>query len=120
MDCVFLGYAQQSICYRFLVVKSEIPDMHVDTILESRDATFFENMFPMKDMHSFAEYSSELIPESSTSNDNFEHTPVDVIEKLVIEKDDNEAPIRSKRQRVAKSFGDDFIVYLVDDTPSTI
>ena len=74
----------------------------------------------MKDMHSFAEFSSELIPESSTSNDNFKHTPVDVIEKLVIEKDDNGAPVRSKRRRVAKSFGDDFIVYLVDDTPTSI
>jgi hypothetical protein len=36
------------------------------------------------------------------------------------EKDENEAPSRSKRQRNAKSFGDDFIVYLVDDTPMSI
>src|SRR5687768_13712678 len=37
------------------------------------------------------------------------------------EEDDNEAALRkSKRQRIAKSFGDDFIVYLVDDTPRTI
>ena len=35
-------------------------------------------------------------------------------------EDDNETPKRSKRQRTAKSFGDDFIVYLVDDTPSSI
>jgi hypothetical protein len=33
---------------------------------------------------------------------------------------DNEISERSKRQRTAKSFGDDFIVYLVDDTPRTI
>jgi hypothetical protein len=31
-DCVFLGYAHHSIAYRFLVVKSEVPDMHVDII----------------------------------------------------------------------------------------
>ena len=117
VDCVFLGYAQRSICYRFLVVKSEIPDMHVDTILESRDATFFENMFPMKDMHSTARFSSELIPESSTSSDYSEQPHVE----KVLEKDDNEsAPKRSKRQRTEKSFGDDFIVYLVDNTPTTI
>ena len=36
------------------------------------------------------------------------------------EEDDNEAPRRSKKQKTAKSFGDDFIVYLVDDTPRTI
>ena len=41
VDCVFIGYAQMSIAYRFLVVKSEVPDMHVDSIMESRDATFF-------------------------------------------------------------------------------
>ncbi|KAK1650622.1 hypothetical protein QYE76_068427, partial [Lolium multiflorum] len=40
--------------------------------------------------------------------------------KIVIEKDDNEAPKRSKRRRIEKSFGDDFIVYLVDDTPTSI
>jgi hypothetical protein len=33
LDCVFLGYAHHSIAYRFLVIKSEIPDMHVDTFL---------------------------------------------------------------------------------------
>ena len=33
---------------------------------------------------------------------------------------DNEATHKSKRQRTVKYFGDDFIVYLVDDTPKTI
>ena len=36
------------------------------------------------------------------------------------EKDDNEGTRKSKRRRTTKSFGDDFIVYLVDDTPKTI
>ena len=45
VDCVFLGYAQRSIAYRFLVVKSEIPDVHVDTIMESRDAIFLRIFF---------------------------------------------------------------------------
>ena len=45
-------------------------------------------------------------------------TPMEHFEKSV--EDDNEIPIRSKRQRTAKSFGDDFIVYLVDDTPRSI
>ena len=62
MDCVFLGYAQRSIGYRFLVVKSEISDVHVDSIMESRDAIFFENIFPMKDMHNTSRFSSEITP----------------------------------------------------------
>jgi hypothetical protein len=36
------------------------------------------------------------------------------------EEDNDEAPRRSMRQRTEKSFGDDFIIYLVDDTPKTI
>ena len=40
------------------------------------------------------------------------------IENLV--EGDNGTPVRSKRQRTAKSFGDDFLVYLIDDTPSSI
>ena len=38
----------------------------------------------------------------------------------VLEKDDNEVAVRNRRQRIAKSFSDDFIVYLVDDTPTSI
>jgi hypothetical protein len=48
---------------------------------------------------------------ASASNDYFEQPH---------EKDDNEAPTRRLRRRTAKSFGDDFIVYLVDDTPTSI
>jgi hypothetical protein len=49
VDCVFLGYAFHSVGYRFLVVKYGVPDLLVVTIMESRDATFFENIFPMRD-----------------------------------------------------------------------
>ena len=38
VDCVFLGYAQNSTTFRFLVVKSDSPDVSVYTIMESRDA----------------------------------------------------------------------------------
>jgi hypothetical protein len=43
VDCVFLRYAPCTITYRFLVVKSEVPDVYVDTIMESCDATFISN-----------------------------------------------------------------------------
>jgi hypothetical protein len=118
VDCVFLGYAFHSIGYRFLIVKSEVSDMHVGTIMESNDATFFEDIFPMKDMPSS---SNQEIP--STSNQELATIPEPTIPMEHLEnpvEDDNEAPKRSKRQRTAKSFGDDFIVYLVDDTPSSI
>ena len=41
VDCVFLGYAIHSMGYRFLIINSSVPEMVVDTIMESRDATFF-------------------------------------------------------------------------------
>jgi hypothetical protein len=65
VDCVFLGYAHNSIAYGILIVKSEVYDIHVDTIFESRDATFFENIFPMKDMRSNAKFSTEIAPDNT-------------------------------------------------------
>ena len=48
IDCVFLGYAIHSVGYRFLIINSSVPEMAVDTSMESRDAIFFENEFLMK------------------------------------------------------------------------
>ena len=61
----------------------------------------------------------------STSNKFIIPEPTPSIEPIIdpvgIEEDNNiVAPRRSKRQRVEKSFGDDFIIYLIDDTPTTI
>ena len=91
-----------------------MPEILVDSLLESWVVTFFENMFPMKDAYSLPSSSNEFIPE-----------PTPTIEPIINlhrnEKDDSGvAPRRSKRQRVAKSFGEDFTVYLIDDTPTTI
>ncbi|WVZ58553.1 hypothetical protein U9M48_008818, partial [Paspalum notatum var. saurae] len=51
------------------------------------------------------------------------NAPTEVFEpprEISPEEDNNEAPRKSKKQRVEKSFGNDFIVYLVDDTPTSI
>jgi hypothetical protein len=45
MNYVFLGYTRHNIIYRFLVIKSEVPDVHVDIFLGSRNVTFFEDIF---------------------------------------------------------------------------
>ena len=102
-----------------LVVKFEILDVHVDSITESHGAIFFENIFPMKDMQNTSRFSSEITPEPVAPIVT-EPSEQPVEREEILEKDDSEAPRRSKRQRVAKSFGDDFTVYLVDDTPTTI
>ena len=46
IDCVFIGFENASAAYRFLVYKSKVHDIHVNTILESIDADFFEHVFP--------------------------------------------------------------------------
>ena len=45
MNCIFIGYALNSRAYKFLVHKSEIPDIHVNMIIEFRNAMFFEDIF---------------------------------------------------------------------------
>ena len=45
IDCIFLGYAIHSVGYRFLIINTGVPDMLVGTIMESRDATFFNMNF---------------------------------------------------------------------------
>ena len=49
IDCVFIGYANNSAAYRFLVIKSGISDIQVNTIIESNNAEWFEHIFPYKD-----------------------------------------------------------------------
>jgi hypothetical protein len=119
VDCTFLGYAHHSITYMFLLIKSGVGDVYIDIFLESRDATFFENIFLMKNLHSMSTLSKNVIvdttPEPSENFVHAEHALEPVHEEI-----DSKATRRSKRQRTTKSFGDDFTVYLMDDTPKTI
>ena len=73
----------------------------------------------MKNMHSISRFSSEITPEP-VAPIFVEYSEQPVEHEKILEKSDSEAPRRSKRQSIAKSFGDDFTVYLVDDTPITI
>ena len=63
------------------------------------------------------------------NNRNFEPTTIsesmnDTPPVCDFPKEDNnvveDAPRRSKRQRVEKTFGEDFIVYLMDNVPNTL
>jgi hypothetical protein len=115
VDCVFQGYMHNSVAYRFLVIKSEFLDVQVNTLTKSHDATFFEDIFPMKDrVATHSEASTSYTPKPTATS-----LPP-VYTEQPIEDNNTDAPRRSKRQRVEKLFGDDFIVYLVDDTPKTL
>ena len=101
VDCVFIGYAHNSSAYRFLIHKSEIIDMHANTIIESRNAYFFENVFPYKSTQ-----------ESNSSKKTHDTT----IGSSHGQQDDDETR-RSKRTRTSKSFGLNFLTYLLEDEP---
>jgi hypothetical protein len=45
VDCIFIGYVFHIIGYRFLIIKSGVPDIHVGIIMDFRDATFFRIFF---------------------------------------------------------------------------
>jgi hypothetical protein len=78
---------------------------------------FFENEFPMKNTPSDISHETIIPHEHELS------IPIDHAEDLHVhipKEDDTIVTRKSKRQRVAKSFGNDFIVYLVEDTPTTI
>ena len=102
VDCVFIGYANNSSAYRFLIYKSEISDIHVNTIIESRNASFFEEIFPYK------EKESKTLKRSF---DTIESSSQDQTDK------EEEEPRRSKRTRVEKSYGPDFLTYLLENEP---
>jgi hypothetical protein len=97
------------------VIKSEFSYVHVNTLTESRDATFFEEIFSMKDrVATPSEASTSYVPQPIL----FSLPPVH--SEQPIEDYSIDAPRKSKRQRTEKFFGDDFTVYLVNDTPKTL
>ncbi len=100
VECIFIGYAQHSKAYRFLV--SEPNDsVEVNTIIESRDAIFYEQRF-------------SSIPR--INNEIEVNTPSQLPETPPVEQEEIR---KSKRPRKEKSFGPDFVVYLVEGTRDT-
>ena len=91
---MLIGYAEHSAAYRFLVLKSDVLD--VNTIIETKNAEFFEHIFSLYDKISHAPVERE---NESTSN----------IEELR----------RSKKPRKEYfSYENDFQTFLVDNEPS--
>ncbi|KAL0335031.1 UNVERIFIED_CONTAM: Retrovirus-related Pol polyprotein from transposon TNT 1-94 [Sesamum radiatum] len=120
VDAVFLGYVETSYALRFLVIKSEIPGIEVNTIVEFRDAVFLEDVFPMK----------IGIPSSVSLDDSLASTSIpEHVEKMTNvgvnpnsaspTHEESDIPRRSKRARVVKDFGSDFVTYNIEDDPVT-
>ena len=65
--------------YRFLIINSSVPEMAVDTIMESRDTTFFENEFSIKNTPSTTSHEFIILHE----HENF--TPIEQIEEPYVQ-----------------------------------
>lgn len=116
--CVYLGFAKDSDASRFL-------DISTNSIIEARDAEFFEDKF-IKDKN----ISLKDLPENTQREEPTDvepEVPVPTISphEVITQEEPVETSIpeeeepRPKRSRKAKSFGDDFITFNVEGDPQT-
>ncbi|GJR91795.1 pol polyprotein [Tanacetum coccineum] len=110
VDCIFIGYAKNSSAYRFIVHDSINPDIQKNAVTESRNAFFFENIFPclMKETGSSSRLDEETVQDKRQRDDNDLHDErQDQIEEEEVE------PRRSKRARTEKSSGPNFVSFMI-------
>lgn len=101
--CVFVGYALNSKAYRCLDLKNNV-------VVESMDVIFHEDKFPYKSKDSGGE-EIETIESSQPRQEASSSQPLSVR---------NEEHRRSKRARIEKDFGPDYLVYNVEGSPITL
>ncbi|GJX10320.1 hypothetical protein Tco_0200179 [Tanacetum coccineum] len=104
IDCIFIGYAEHSKTYRFYVIEPN-DFVSVNSVIESRDAIFDENRF-------FSIRRPKDIVSSSNGTQGGDlpgGTPIEIPE-----------PRRNNRAWVAKSYGFDFQLYLVEGSRGEI
>ncbi|KAL6316154.1 hypothetical protein AAG906_015984 [Vitis piasezkii] len=97
-DAFFIGYADNSVACRFLVTKSENSLVDVNTIIETKNVDFFENIFPMK-------LNGQPQVRKTSRDESFEPSEFE--------------PRRSKRGRKETSLGDGFYTFLIDEDPKS-
>nr|GEV41275.1 retrotransposon protein, putative, Ty1-copia subclass [Tanacetum cinerariifolium] len=116
VDCIFIGYAKNSSSYRFIVHDSKNPDIQKNTVMESKNASFFENIFPclMKEAGSSSRLDDEVFQDKRQQDDN------DLHDERQDQLEEEEVELRrSKRARIEKSFGSDFVSFMVENEPTS-
>nr|GFC88917.1 hypothetical protein [Tanacetum cinerariifolium] len=92
IDCIFVGYAEDSKAYRFYVIEPN-DSISINSIIESKDAIFDENNF------SSITRPKDIIPnvQESQMDDRTDNATIEILE-----------PRKGKRVRKAKSYGSEF------------
>ncbi|KAL0387548.1 UNVERIFIED_CONTAM: hypothetical protein Sradi_2636600 [Sesamum radiatum] len=116
INVAFLGYVETSYALRFMVIKSEILGIEVNTIVKFRDVIFLEDVFSMKTgitsiVSLDDSLASTFIPEHVEKMSNVGVNPSNT--SLTHEELDETR--RIKRARVVKDFGSDFVTYNNED-----
>lgn len=88
----------------------KVPDVYKNTIIESRNASFFEHVFPCNSGEELRELRQfhETTIEDSQNEGNGE------AQEEEVQKEEQEVEVRhSKKVRIEKSFGLDFLTFLL-------
>ncbi|KAI3731774.1 hypothetical protein L1987_62963 [Smallanthus sonchifolius] len=116
IDCIFIGYAENSKAYRFYVLEPN-ESVSVNTVIESRDAIFDEDRFtsmprPRDVINNSQGGISNPVGNVSVNSNNTSGDNDSVVAPTELR--------RSTRDRKAKSFGSDFHLYLVEGTRNEV
>jgi hypothetical protein len=61
-DCMFISYVQNSVAYRFLVLKSDVLDYN--TIIKTKNTKFFKQIYPLNENISHALVNDNRVDET--------------------------------------------------------
>nr|GEW44216.1 retrotransposon protein, putative, Ty1-copia subclass [Tanacetum cinerariifolium] len=114
MDCIFIGYTVVLIVS--LCMNQKNPDIQKNTIMESKNASFFEHIFPclLKETGSSSRLDDEVVQDKRQRDDNDLQD-----ERQDQTKEEEVKSIRSKRVRTEKLFGPDFVSFMLENKPTS-
>ena len=94
----------------------KVPDVYKNTIIESRNASFFEHVFPCNS----GEESRELQQFHETTIKGSQNEGNCEAQEEEVQKEEQEVEVRcSKKVRIEKSFGLDFLTFLLKSEPQS-
>ena len=119
IECIFIGYLLHNTTYRFFVIYSKVNEISNNTIMESSDANFFENVFPLKDKMTKIVYDTSNFCLPSNGNVICDGSSSVFTSRENANKIIQNEPRKSKRKRKAKDFGPGFYSFMFEDDPKT-
>ncbi|GKB60733.1 hypothetical protein Tco_0916919 [Tanacetum coccineum] len=108
IECIFVGYAEHSKAFMFYVIEPN-KSVSINTIIESRDAIFNENIFS-----SIPRPSQRSLINGTEDIDGLV-VPEEVTKEVVAQQPEPELR-KGKRNRTLKNFGPEFQLYLIERT----